>query len=241
VPDSRTQRGPHPKDAHGFAPPALDGLGAAVDELSWLRGRGYPPKASLTLVGDRHALIDRQRKAVQRCAASTESVATRVARRVDPAALAGEQVLIDGYNVLLTIESALSGGLVLAARDSTFRDLAAMSSHYKRVTSTRPALELVGEELDRAGVAGVRWLFDRPISNSGRLAGILDQLAAERGWPWQVELVPNPDPILRESASVIATADSAILDRCQRWLNLARWVIDLRVPDAWVVRLGGLS
>jgi hypothetical protein len=237
VPDSRSNRGPHPKDERCFASSELERLRPAVAELSWLLGRGYPPRASLALVGDRHALVDRQRKAVQRCAAAADSVERRLAHRVEPSALHGERVVIDGYNVLLTVESALSGGVVLEARDGTFRDIAAMSRHYKRVGSTRPALELIGDELAGAGVIGVHWLFDRPISNSGRLARILDQLAAERSWPWLVELVANPDPVLRESHDVIATADSAILDRCRRWLNLARWVIETRIPDAWVARL----
>ncbi|HVS14887.1 MAG TPA: DUF434 domain-containing protein [Thermoanaerobaculia bacterium] len=238
MPDSRSNRGPHPKDERCFAPSELERLRPAVAELSWLLGRGYPAKATLALVGDRHALVDRQRKAVQRCAASPEDVERRRAHRVEPSALTGEQVEIDGYNVLLTVECALSGGLVLEARDGTFRDIAAMSRHYKRVGTTLPALELIGDQLAGAGVAGVHWLFDRPISNSGRLARILDQVAGVRGWPWQVELVANPDPVLRDSRDVVATADSAILDRCSRWLNLARWVIEARVPGAWVARLG---
>ena len=80
MPDSRTARGPHPKDAECFAPSALPALRQAVAELSWLLERGYPKKAALKLVGDRHALRDRQRMAVQRCAASDQDRARRRAR-----------------------------------------------------------------------------------------------------------------------------------------------------------------
>jgi hypothetical protein len=49
--------------------------------------------------------------------------------------------------------------------------------------------------------------------------------------------VPNPDAVLIASEALIATADSAVLDRCQRWTNLARGVINQQVRDASVVRL----
>src|SRR3712207_7730451 len=42
------------------------------------------------------------------------------------------------------------------------------------------------------GPASVLWLLDRPVSNSGRLAQRVRELAAARGWPWQVEAVFNP-------------------------------------------------
>ena len=65
----------------------------------------------------------------------------------------------------------------------------------------------------------------------------MEALAGERGWPWQVELVPNPDEVLAASADVIVTADSVILDRCRQWFNLAREIIDRHVPEATVVPL----
>ena len=61
--------------------------------------------------------------------------------------------------------------------------------------------------------------------------------AAARGWDWRVELVSNPDPVLAASDEVVATADSVILDRCERWVNLARLVVAARVPGASVVDL----
>jgi hypothetical protein len=36
---------------------------------------------------------------------------------------------------------------------------------------------------------------------------------------------------------VVATADSAVLDRCPAWFNLARETIIQRIPDAWVLEI----
>jgi hypothetical protein len=47
-----------------------------------------------------------------------------------------------------------------------------------------------------------------------------------------VELVMNPDPILTQASRIVVTADSAILDQCGRWVNLARAVLDRSLPQA---------
>ena len=70
MPDSRTNRGAHPKDALSFSANELPKLRAATHDLCWLLDRGYPSGAGADLVGNRYALRDRQRKAVKRCSAS---------------------------------------------------------------------------------------------------------------------------------------------------------------------------
>jgi hypothetical protein len=87
-------------------------------------------------------------------------------------------------------------------------------------------------------VPRVGWLFDRPVSNSGRIRSLVLQIAAEHAYDWSVDLVNNPDRLLTESQEIIATADSAILDAGARWFNLARHVIDTACPSAWIVDLG---
>ena len=64
------------------------------------------------------------------------------------------------------------------------------------------------------------------MSNSGRIASLVREIARDRGCDWSVELVDDPDPVLKRSTEVVATADSAILDAGPRWFNLARDVIE---------------
>jgi hypothetical protein len=163
----------------------------------------------------------------------------RESRRVVAERLEARALWIDGYNVLTTVEVALGGGVLLGACDRTYRDLASMHGTYRKVAETMPALELLGQMTVVWGTATWSWFFDRPVSNSGRLKVIMEQLAAERGWPWRVELVQNPDKILAEADEIISTADSVVLDRCRQWFNLAREVIDRRLPTANVVPLAG--
>ncbi len=152
--------------------------------------------------------------------------------------LAGRVLMIDGFNVVTTIEAALGGAVVFLCRDATYRDIAGVHGTYRKVAETLPALELLASALSHLAVPRVVWLFDRPVSNSGRIRSLVLQIAAERSFDWSVDLVNSPDRQLKESSEIIATADSAILDAGPRWFNLARHVIDTACPSAWIVDLG---
>lgn len=237
MPDTRSHRGPHPEDHRLFAPETLAVLREAAGDLTWLSNRGYPPAAAQKLVGDRYQLAARQRTAVARCICSDTEMIERQRRQVPGETLVGRPLLLDGYNVLTTVEAALAGGVILAARDGTLRDMASMHGSFRRVTETRPALELIGRTVSGLGVSHCLWYLDRPVSNSGRLKTAMTELAREQGWNWTVELVPNPDAVLIASDETIATADSAVLERCRAWYNLARDTVVHLVPTARIVDL----
>lgn len=238
MPDKRRHRGAHPQDADSFRAEVLPQLRLAAHDLAWLLTRGYACKAAVKLVGDRYSLRERQRSAVQRSTVGDAVRDRRKALEVGVEAVRDADVLLDAYNILLTVESALGGGIVLASRDGAFRDMASMSGHYKRVEQTIQALQLIGRHMDEAGVRQALWYLDRPISNSGRLKALMQEVAAENGWTWTVELVASPDRVLASGSDVIVTADGWIIDQGRPWLNLARLIIAHDVPDAWIVDLG---
>ena len=237
MPDTRSHRGPDPRDALAFGPASRPALRRAVADLSWLLGRGYAPVSALKLVGDRWHLVDRQRQAVRRATCTDEARERRLARRVAGADLAGRILMIDGFNVLTTIEAALGGAVVLLCRDQTCRDIAGVHGSYRKVAETLPALRILAAALAALGLGSCRWLFDRPVSNSGRIRSLLLEVAATLSKDWSVELVDDPDPVLRKSPEIVATSDSAILDACTGWLNLAREVIQAHCPLAKVIDL----
>jgi len=241
MPDKRVHRGRHPADDQLFASSAWPRLRDAVADVSWLLSRGYAEKASLALVGDRYSLTARQRAAVMRSGCSDRALARRRSCEVDTEALAGATLLLDGYNVLTTVEVALAGGVILVGRDGCYRDMASMHGTFRRVQETAPAVRLLGETLSRWGVARCRWYLDRPVSNSGRLRAEMLNIAVEHDWAWEVELVANPDAVLSASDQIIASADSAVLDRCQRWFNLIPAALRVSLPETPVVRLDGAT
>ena len=226
MPDKRAHRGPDPRDEVAFGPSAWPALRGAVLDLSWLLSHGYAPVSALKLVGDRWSLTERQRKAVGRSACSDQARERRMRTRVPADAVAGKAIVIDGFNVLTTIEAALGGAIVLICRDTAWRDIAGIHGSYRKVAETLPAMDRLATVLETLKVGSCRWLFDRPVSNSGRIRSLVLDFARGRGFAWTVDLVDNPDPILKVAPVPIATADSAILDAGPRWFNLAREAIE---------------
>jgi hypothetical protein len=237
-PDRRRHRGAHPEDARLFEAASLPSLRVAVSELSWLLSRGYQTKSALKLVGDRYNLRERQRLAVARAACSEESLARRRERRVGEGKVAGEGLIVDGFNLVITLEAALSGGVLVKGRDGCVRDLSSVHGSYRAVEETERAVLLAGEALGALAPSSVLWVLDRPVSNSGRLAERVRAVARERGWPWEVAVEFNPDREIVNSSRVAVTSDSNVLDGVARWLNLGRMMVERHVPGAWVIDLG---
>ena len=241
--DRRRHRGRHPADAELFAVDQRATLLTAVGELSWLLERGYSDTSAIRLVGDRHGLRKRQRLAMRRCACAESAALARRVRRAEVGGLRGRLLAIDGFNCLITLEAALSGGLVMVGRDRVLRDLASVHGSYRRVDETRAAIVMVGELSAEHEVASLRWYLDRPVSNSGRLAALLRSVADEREWSWSVELVDNPDRVLvaQHDADVVVSSDSWVIDNCGEWADLPAAIIAERIAEAWIVDLSALD
>jgi hypothetical protein len=239
MPDKRTHRGPHPADAKLFAPAAIADLTSALADFSLLLTKGYAEKSALKLVGDRFSLTKRQRLAIMRSACSDKQLTSRKQSQVKIADLTGKGLAVDGYNVLITVEAAMSGAVIFKGRDGCFRDLASIHGTYRKVTETIPAVELIGGFLNQIGVVNALWLLDSPVSNSGRLKTLIGKLARKNSWDWEIELLTSPDAKLINTELVVASGDSVILDNCKSWVNLARAIIEKKLPAAWLVDLSG--
>ena len=235
--DNRKHRGQHPADSKLFDEKTVPIIRRAVVDMEWLLSHGYPERASLKLVGDRFRLQDRQRKAIFRTACSNQDLELRTKHQVHAEQVTGQTILLDGFNVLITVESALSDGFLFESRDGCYRDLASIHGSYKRVTETQEAILLIGEYLQEIGVQKATWYFDRPISNSGRLKTMLYQIADEKEWNWKIDLVYNPDKVLIAADEIVVSSDSIILNESKQWFNLAREVVDSYVSKARIIRL----
>src|SRR5207302_1214714 len=126
MPDSRRHRGPHPEDHRLFHADRLRDLQNAVADFSLLLSKSYATPSALKLVGDHFNLTERQRTAIQRASCSDQAQITRKTSQVSFSEIWGQSLSIDGYNILTTLETAISGGPVFACRDGCFRDMASI-------------------------------------------------------------------------------------------------------------------
>jgi hypothetical protein len=228
-------RGPNLNDKALFSGEPLQRLHDAVYELCWLLDRGYARHSAIQLVGDHHQLTERQRLAMSRAACSSVNRAIRQAKCLPIEQIKDQPLVIDGFNLVITVETAMAGGLLLGCCDGCIRDIASIHGTYRQVQETRQAIELIGKALQPFTPESVLWLFDKPVSNSGRLAVLVRDVAEVHRWNWQAALIDNPDQAIVGSHKIAITSDSVILDGVGRWVNLGAYLITNYFQEAWLV------
>jgi len=198
----------------------------AVDDLCFLLSRGYANNSALQIVGNRYQLNKRQRNAISRISCSNQEKIGRQNSECKAVDLEKEVIEIDGFNLLILLESALSGAYLFKGRDGLYRDISSVHGSYKRVVKTEDAISLIGKVLKDLKVKSVKWYLDQPVSNSGRLKTRLLELSKSNGFNWEVALVFDPDKVLAKSESVVISSDGWILDQAERWFNLGAVLIE---------------
>lgn len=230
-------RGKQSSDDTLFAAKWLAVFKEAADDLCFLLSRGYADSSSLQLVGNRYKLNKRQRNALSRICCSEAERIQRNLSKCSAADLKNQAIEIDGFNLLILLESALSGAFIFKARDGLFRDISSVHGSYKRVVKTEEAIVLIGNVLKSYAPKSVKWYFDQPVSNSGKLKTKLLELSTLHDFNWEVELVFNPDKILAESKAVIISSDGWILDRAAQWFNLGAILIEEFVEEVSLIEV----
>jgi hypothetical protein len=86
----------------------------------------------------------------------------------------------------------------------------------------------------------VIWIFDAPISNSGRLKTLCYEIATQHGFAWNIYLDNNPDKYLVAENRLIASSDAWVLNHCHQWFNLLGYVIDYVLSGSGGMNIIGL-
>jgi hypothetical protein len=204
----------------------------AIADLVWLLDKGYPKKPALELVGNRNMLGRDERMILYRGVFDSASTAERLKKRCRSADIGAGDLLMDGHNVLITLESYLSGKKVFRSLDGFVRDTAGLFGGYTFGDLTRRGVEILVSRLG-AGDSNpeVHVFLDSPVSRSGELASFLRGTLLMRGIRGDVKAVRSPDAeILRaleaSPASAVATSDTVILDRAARCVDLPGEIIE---------------
>ena len=229
------RRGYVPEDEKEFSSQSLPVLKRAQEEVCWLINRGYAIKKTVEFVGNTYLLSERQRTAIKRACATDEELKIRHSKLIT-GDISKATVNIDGLNLIITMEVALSNSTLLRCMDSTVRDLAGLRGTYRLIDKTDTALYYMGKWLASSKIAQAVFYIDSPVSNTGRLKQRIYEIAEENSWPFKVEvnLVPNADVVLSSMDNVISS-DGIILNNCRSWINAAAKIKDTYIEDATCV------
>jgi hypothetical protein len=222
--------------------PDLASLHQAAADFRYLLNRAYPRAASLSLVGNRYNLPRAARQLLHRGVFADTVAQARRAKLKPLCALAGQPLALDGHNVLITLESALQGRVLVAADDGFIRDIAQISRAYRDSPATRQALTLIATYLSRRRPGLLTILFDAPMKKSGELAEQTRQILAAQGINADTRAVPVPERELLVFAGAVATSDTHLIDAKDLIVDLAGEIIHKELaPVAQPVSLSSES
>lgn len=221
-------------DARDFSEEKLKILKIAQKDIFYLIDHGYPVKSASTFVGNHYVLSQRQRLALARATCPSETLEIR-RNKIITNSFANKTVSIDGLNIIITLEVALSGSTLIQCMDGTIRDLAGLRGTYRLIDKTDAAIRLIAQQLVDMKIEKAIFYLDSPVSNTGKLKARIYQLFEQYPIEIDVQLVDNADVIL-EMKSYVITSDSIILNKCTSWINLIpliseKYLIQLAYTD----------
>ncbi len=232
------KRGYVPADKKEFGHESYAVLIKAQKDIYYLIEQGYPIKSASTFVGNHYMLSERQRLALVRATSTFETVKKRKEKQITKG-FNQQKVHIDGLNLIITLEVALSGSVLLQCMDGTIRDLAGLRGTYRLIDKTDIGISLIGKKLEKMHIATAYFYLDSPVSNTGRLKQRIQELLEPYGFNTEIELVNNADVRLENKDNVISS-DSIILNKCSSWINLAAEIIEEAIPNPFLLDLGQL-
>lgn len=231
-----SKRGFDENDKRWFSSSELVRLIKAKEEIEWLINRDYKIDPVVTFVGDRYQFSIRQRDALKRAVCTEEKNIIRQSKKLSLDKIKEGLINIDGFNLIIAIEVALSGGTLVIGSDGNMRDLAGLRGTYKIIDKTEEALKLIGEFLNKYNAQKIRFYLDSPVSNSGNLKYKILEYAKIWGIETEVELVKNADVVL-EKLDRVVSSDAVIVDKCISYFNIARGIIEEYIKDCNIVNL----
>ena len=230
------QRGYREKDQIEFGDLWQEKLNYGSEELGYLLDRGYKVKTTSTFIGNHYGFSERQRLALVRIISCKKDLEIRKNKEMR-ASDSVKCVAIDGFNIIITLEVALSGSMLIQGMDGTIRDLAGLRGTYRIIDKTQQAIELMLQTLDELEVLKASIYLDQPVSNSGRLKALIKECAKHYKVEVVVEVITNVDSVLEKLEAVISS-DAIILNQCKSWFNLNRIIINRYINDPWIFNIG---
>ena len=207
-------------------------LKKAAFDLRFLLNRGYRKKGALQFVANKYVLNKDERNYLARSIFSDLISKKRQKKIIDISKIKGELLLIDGYNVLITVESLYNEDYdsIILCDDMIIRDLNAVFGKYKLNNTAEMALNKILDLISSYVPSYTCFFFDSPVSFSGKLAGLTKKIMEEHNIQGNVCLSKTVDTeIIKLSKlknAIVATGDSVIIDKVDQVVDIPRYILE---------------
>ncbi|MCX9011165.1 MAG: DUF434 domain-containing protein [Candidatus Methanoperedens sp.] len=211
-------------------------LREAAADIRYLLDRGYPQKGAVVFVCAHYRLDTEAMYLLLRTVVARETAEKRKAKFLPCNRIEGNNIIIDGYNIIIGMESILEKKAYLCD-DEVTRDIKGISRNYKVSEITEKAIELILQFLKENQPAYVCFLLDSQISKSGQLASALRRKMQEFGLKGDAKTSNHVDYDLKTSKYIVASSDGVIIDEAEKVVNFLSCIVSrFRYLEAGVER-----
>lgn len=209
-------------------------LQEAKIDFQYLLDRGFPRTGALNFVANHYVLDEVQRNYLNRSVFSKKKIKTRKKKLILLSDVKEKNVIIDGYNVLITVESICNSGeeFLVNCDDGVTRDVKAVFGKYKKDETTLEALNSIISLLKIFKPKRVLFFYDSPVSMSGELAKTTLELLKSLKVPGDAQTASDVDAELvrlsKELDGVVATSDGIVMDKVETVLDIPSYIARMK-------------
>ncbi|MEZ5335911.1 MAG: DUF434 domain-containing protein [Methanolobus sp.] len=194
----------------------------AATDIRYLLENGYRRDSSIRFVGDHYGLGKSDRYILERTVFSSATSLSRKIKKIPCEKLRGKTILVDGYNVLITLESLLHGERTWIGDDSFLRDIRGVFRNHSNNKFTIEAVEKMLTFFTSTEVESVEVLLDTQMKHSGELAAFIRKRMKELPIKGVARTSKHVDYELKtcEPSHIVATADGVIIDAVEHAIDI---------------------
>ena len=197
----------------------------AAKDLRYLLERGYHRESALRLIVDKYQLSMKQKLLLYRAVYDSSSAAKHKKKIVTADKIKDSKLAIDGYNVMITVESSLRGGLLVLCDDGFIRDISAVHGKHRITSTTEKALGMIVKALQELKPSKTNFFFDAQVSKSGELASHVRRTLKGSGLTGSAYAVERADVSTLNFGDIIATSDSVLISKARAIFDLASEIL----------------
>ena len=209
----------------------------AIADYKYLLNRGYSVKSSIQIVTARYQLNKLQYAILYRCI-HPDSEAYSIRRKiVSVEDVEGAYLFIDGYNVLITVDSGVLGEPVFIGDDMLLRDIRKSYRKFEYQYEVHGKLiGLILKYIVKLKPKHILIILDKQISYSGELASIFRDEIKNYNILGDACTARKTDTALLGASGdiVVASSDIVIVRKAPKIFDLAKYIIEREKPESIV-------
>jgi hypothetical protein len=184
----------------------------ASNDLRYLLNHGYNKTSAVTFVCNHYQLDKEYRHFLARSIFSDDAVKTTIKKKLPIQEIEGKDLVIDGFNVLITTEAVLKNAAFLCD-DAVVRDAQGIFGKYTITDDTWAALNTICDILIVHPPAVTTFYFDQQVSHSGDICSYIKN-------HFPCETTKHVDLLLSSLNKITATSDSVLIEKLDHFVDI---------------------